>query len=243
MGKYSIGDVWWVRFPYQDEEKEKHRPAIVIDEENIAILAMYVTSKNKDNPYSIAIKNWKETGLSKPSWARIDKIVKISERNMDRKIGELSREDLVRIMQLVAEILTGSFHEFSLIAIKNQEGKYLQVYDERWECWLFPYIRSGSDNKENVDEYVKRCFKIEAPTTYVTCAKHCKYSVSDEVYKIYNHKLYRVGLDTPAYGDLKGEFDINGMKCKWMSIKEMEQDETIMDKNDDVIAFIKTKCL
>lgn len=87
MGKYNIGDVWWVHFPYGDEDKEKRRPAIIIDNETIAILAMYVTSKNKENPYSIEIEDWKETGLSKPSWTRIDKIVSISEWYMDRKIG------------------------------------------------------------------------------------------------------------------------------------------------------------
>ena len=53
MGKYNIGDVWWVHFPYSDSNQKKRRPAIVIDEDTIAILAMYVTSKNKpENPFS-----------------------------------------------------------------------------------------------------------------------------------------------------------------------------------------------
>ena len=29
---------------------------------------------------------------------------------------------------------------------------------------------------------------------------------------------------------------------RWMSIDEMEADESIMEKNDDIIAFVKTKC-
>ena len=51
MEKYNIGEVWWIHFPYHDKDQDKRRPAIVIDDETIAILAMYVTSKNKDNPY------------------------------------------------------------------------------------------------------------------------------------------------------------------------------------------------
>lgn len=86
MEKYNIGEVWWIHFPYHDKDQDKRRPAIVIDDETIAILAMYVTSKNKDNPYSIEIEDWKETGLPKPSWTRIDKIVRISEWYMDRKM-------------------------------------------------------------------------------------------------------------------------------------------------------------
>ena len=195
MEKYNIGEVWWIHFPYHDKDQDKRRPAIVIDDETIAILAMYVTSKNKDNPYSIEIEDWKETGLPKPSWTRIDKIVRISEWYMDRKIGVLSKKDLKKIMQLVAEITTGTFHEFSLIAVKNSTGEYLQKYDERWKCWLFPYIRSTDDNKANVDEYVSELLQTEISAEYITNAKHCKYSESDEVYKIYNHKLYKVLLD------------------------------------------------
>ena len=59
LGKYNIGEVWWTRFPFQDSDEEKHRPAVVIDEKKIAVLAMMVTSKNKDNPYYIEIEDWK----------------------------------------------------------------------------------------------------------------------------------------------------------------------------------------
>ena len=58
MGRYSTGDVWWIHFPYSDSEELKRRPAIVLDE--IAILALYVTTKNKvNNPYCILIEDWK----------------------------------------------------------------------------------------------------------------------------------------------------------------------------------------
>ncbi|XME02229.1 type II toxin-antitoxin system PemK/MazF family toxin [Lachnospiraceae bacterium C1.1] len=87
MEDYNIGDVWWVRFPFSDSNDDKRRPAIVIDDEKIAILAMYVTSKNKDNPFSIKIEDWKNAGLTRESWARIDKIVSIIEWNMLNKIG------------------------------------------------------------------------------------------------------------------------------------------------------------
>lgn len=242
MGKYNIGEVWWVRFPYDDQKNEKHRPAIVIDDDTIAILAMYVTSKDKKNPYSIEIEDWKEAGLSKPSWTRIDKIVCISEWYMDRVIGNLSQRDLTKIIQLVTEITRKSFHEFSLVAIKNSKGKYLQKYDERWDCWLFPYLRSTDNNKENVDDFVSRLFDLEISTEYLCTAKHCKYSVSDDVYKIYNHKLYRVLIDESLENRIESIFDASDSEYQWMSIAEMESDEVIMEKNDDIVAFVKTNC-
>ena len=58
MAKYNIGEVWWTQFPYEEINEEKRRPAIVIDDETIAVLAMMVTSKEKSNPYSIKIDDW-----------------------------------------------------------------------------------------------------------------------------------------------------------------------------------------
>ena len=44
MSNYNVGDVWWVHFPFDEKDQEKYRPAIVIDDDTIAILAMYITS-------------------------------------------------------------------------------------------------------------------------------------------------------------------------------------------------------
>ncbi len=243
MGKYNIGEVWWIHFPYEELDNLKRRPAIVIDDDTIAILAMYVTSKNKENSYySVEIRDWDVTGLKQPSWARIDKIVSVSEWNMDCKIGKLSSRDLVMILQLVAEYTTGATHDFSLLAIKNSEGKYLQKYDDEWKCWLFPYIRSNDKNKENVDDFASNLLHKEISTTYIAHAKHCKYSVRDDVYKIYNHKLYQVLFDEIPENIVNNSLIFDGIKYRWMSIKEMEDNENIMQKNEEVVAFVKSKC-
>lgn len=242
MGKYDIGEIWWVHFPYQEEDIEKRRPAIVIDDETIAVLAMYVTSKDKNNPYSIEIEDWKESGLTRPSWTRIDRIISLNEWYMDRKIGKLSQKDLIKLVQLVAEITSGTFYEFSIVAVKNFEGRYLQKFDERWKCWLFPYIRSSENNKSNVDQYISELLKTTVTTTYISCTKHCKYSISDDVYKIYNHKLYEVSLTQEPLVMREKQFIIDDTKYSWMSIEEMEKDPDIMKKNDDVVSFVKRKC-
>ena len=115
-------------------------------------------------------------------------------------------------------------------------------YDERWECWLFPYLRSTDNNKENVDNFVSQLFHSEMSTEYLCTAKHCKYSVSDGVYKIYNHKLYRVLMDEISENVPESIFGDSDFKYRWMSIEEMEKDQVIMEKNDDIVAFVKTKC-
>ena len=28
MGKYNVGEVWWIHFPYGDKDVEKRRPSV-----------------------------------------------------------------------------------------------------------------------------------------------------------------------------------------------------------------------
>lgn len=241
MGIYKIGEVWWTQFPFEESDEDKHRPAIVIDDENIAVLAMMVTSKEKRNPFCVKIDDWEAAGLSIESWARIDRIIKMDEWRMDRKIGNLSEKDLTKFMQLITEYISNKPHEFSLAAIKNPEGKWLQVYDNRWQCWLFPYFRSADPNKENIDRNVSDLLKMQVTTTYVAVTKHCKYSVSDSQYKIYKHLLYSFSLvDVPDHLQ-EDSFELNGVRYSWKSFDELEKDPEVMEKNEDVIAFVKTK--
>ena len=239
---YNVGDVIWVDYPFADSDRVKHRPAIVINEEYFAILAMYVTSKDNDNPYSIKIDDWREAGLNKESWARIDRIISIHEMDAVGKAGELSHRDLQKILQLEKEINSNKFHEFSIIAIRDSDNRYLQRYDENWNGWLFPYIRSTDNNLPDVCKYVRSEIEIDADAEYVKMAIHCKYSENDKVYKRYKHKLYKIELkDVPEV--LSGEEAlINGIRFKWMSIEDMEKDEKIMSYNDDVVAFVSTYC-
>lgn len=241
LGKYNIGEVWWTQFPFEDSDEDKRRPAIVIDDNTIAVLAMMVTSKAKSNPFCVKIDDWKDAGLKLESWARIDRIINMDEWRMNRKIGNLSERDLKKFMQLIGEFMTDTVHEFSLVAIINSDGKFLQVYDERWKCWLFPYFRSSNFNKENIDKNISDLLKMDITTTYITHTKHCKYSVSDDKYKIYSHKLYKVLLPDIPENMRNDIFEIDGVKYSWMLFENLEGDLNTMKKNDDIIAFIKSK--
>ena len=78
-------------------------------------------------------------------------------------------------------------------------------------------------------------------TDYVAEAIHCKYSVSDKEYKIYNHKLYSYKLRSEPEHMTGNEFVIDGAKYSWMSIEQMENDSEIIRKNSDIVNFVKKK--
>lgn len=235
LRNYETGEIWWVHIPFEDVSKEKRRPAIVLEGNALAVYTAYVTSKNKDNPYTIEIEDWEEAGLKVKSWIRIDRIVSVREMDFDSKIGCLSARDRDKTLQLAMEYMSGASHEFSIIAIKNSKDQYLQKYDTGWNCWLFPYVRSSENNKSNVDKFVSGLFNRELVTRYVAHTKHCKYSVSDNVYKIYNHKLYEVTFSTADEKILPVSDD----KYCWMTFEDMLSDKATAEYNDDVIAFVK----
>ena len=54
--------------------------------------------------------------------------------------------------------------------------------------------------------------------------------------------MYRVLLDEIPEHMLGNTFGISDLKYQWMSIEEMENNQEIMEKNDDIVAFVKTKC-
>lgn len=239
MSKYEIGDVWWVRYPFEEIEKEKHRPAIVIDDETIAILSMYITTQNRNIPYSVQIKNCDHAGLPKDSWARIDKVVSIDKSRFDRKAGSLDVPDLLMVMQLYAEITKNISHDFCLLAVQNSEGKFLQIYDSDWKSWLFPYFRSTDNNKASMDANVQELFGPNSSARYIAKEIHCKYSERDNVYKIYNHKLYKP-LNAQIHDFMNcEEFEYKGTKYKWLSLEELESDANVLKKNSEVINFVK----
>lgn len=242
MNNYTIGDVLLVDYPYDNSIQSKLRPAIVVNDNQILVLCMYVTSKNKDHHYSIEILDWKQAGLESPSWARIDRVAPIEEYQVFERLGVLSDRDFEKIFTLYKKYVLKDFREFSLLAIKNPDGKFLQKYDERWDCRLFPYFRTEEDNKAAADKIASELVQNKVYTQYVTTAKHCKYSVSDQVYKIYNHKLYRLNLDILPEHMTGDEFEINGTKYSWLSIRQMENSSVIMEKNEEIVAFVKCNC-
>lgn len=156
---------------------------------------------------------------------------------------------LLNDKQLLNDIknINGIEHPFSLIAIKDtfheHPNRFLLYYDVRWKCWLFPNIRSdGSDtqNEQNIRERISHDLKIninQVNATFLESRIQTKFSVSDQIQKVYEHKLYKVVIPIPKDMHRKS-FEKDGCKYCWMSKYEMLQDDDIRKNNLDVVEFI-----
>lgn len=137
-------------------------------------------------------------------------------------------------------------HNHSLVVIrdtfKQQAGRFLVYYDERWDCKLFLNFKTvNGDNETAILERVSASLQIpkeNISARYLTSRVQEKYSVSHDETRVYNHRLYEVVINRFTDDMKKDDFVINGVHYFWMTISEMQKDSNIMTKNMDVVDFV-----
>lgn len=140
-------------------------------------------------------------------------------------------------------------HPFSIVVVKNEFKQYpdrfLVYYDSRWKCRLFLNFRTQQDMTEN-EEKIKRGLsnalqvdisdiKIDYKNTYL----HKKFSYSDQCEKWYEHTIYQAHISHMPETEQSDSFVINGRQYFWMSLPEMERDQIMMERNNDIVSFVK----
>ena len=108
---YKKGDIILVPFPFSDELNAlKKRPALVLSNElqnrmTDHIICMMITSTSLINELDVAIVNWEECGLMKPSFARPHKIFTIEQKLILKKLGQIQPSDLQNVMNAFLKIV------------------------------------------------------------------------------------------------------------------------------------------
>ena len=129
--KAVIGEIWLVLIPIisYDEEgnvniKLQKRPCLIVDDGRGLIVEqdkrnyhiLKLTTQN--DPYKRKpIKNWRQLGLKRKSYVRIEMPIKLEEEQLDRKIAELSSNDLVEMYSEIYGIL-------NIQALEKMANKY-----------------------------------------------------------------------------------------------------------------------
>lgn len=161
------------------------------------------------------------------------------------KKNKYTKEDLLNDICDLDQIT----HPFSIIAIKDTfnsyPNKFLLYYDERWDCKFFFSYRTLDDDNKNIKNIKTRLSnELKTPiksinVDYITENIYQKYSVSDKIQKMYDHKIYYAKI-SKFNDELKNKhFIIDGKKFYWMTIQEMESDPNIIEKNLDIVNLVK----
>lgn len=130
----------------------------------------------------------------------------------------------------------------SIIIIKNPSGEYLQVFDDRWNSYLFLNTKIKEEKtEENIKNEVLNRFgglkKIQV--TFLMDKIHTKFSESAKIEKTYHHYFYLVSISNFPKEMLAKEFKIEEINYRWFSQEELEQNERIMEVNSDIVGYIK----
>lgn len=108
-------------------------------------------------------------------------------------------------------------HIHSIIIIKK-DNKFLNYYDKRWECYLFPNIKGN-----NIESIKKKYNTTNVKLLFDKV--HDKYSIPYDEVKTYHHYFYEVNID-----NVDGEY---------FSIEELLNDFKTKENNEDIINYIR----
>lgn len=115
----EIGEIWLVTIPILEFDdngdinvKIQKRPCLILDDgrgliveaDNRNFHVLKLTTQY-DRYKRKLIKNWKELGLAKKSYVRIEMPIKIEKEQFDRKITVLPEEQLLDIYNDVYQII------------------------------------------------------------------------------------------------------------------------------------------
>lgn len=133
--KAVVGEIWVVLIPIISYDEEKNvtiklqkRPCLIVDDgrgllveqdkRNYHILKL--TTQN--DPYKRKlIKSWKEIGLKRKSYVRIEMPIKLEEEQLEHKITELQTDELVEMYKEIYDIL--NIDALEKMANKSQSNR------------------------------------------------------------------------------------------------------------------------
>lgn len=132
-------DVCRVNFKFEDEDIYKTRPALVINANQIAILAYKMTSNlSRKDDLEYEIIEWRKAGLDRPTVVRIGKVQDISNSPFIIKLGRLEKIDIDNIKNIMDQnnIKYDSLKENKMLLKEEWFDDYEEQADEYYDNGL-----------------------------------------------------------------------------------------------------------
>lgn len=110
MARVLRGDVLWAELdPTRGREQAGRRPVLVIshdvfNERSGTVIAMAITSQVPRSGFPITVELM-SGGLPKRSWVKVSQIRTLSVERLTKRIGRVSPEELLRIVEGLNEIV------------------------------------------------------------------------------------------------------------------------------------------
>lgn len=87
-------EIWWAYVKFRESDMEKIRPVIILDDETVFVIGLYITSSSPRPGYDdYIIQDWEMAGLEKQSTVRLDERLRLSHEKILTRIGCISQRD------------------------------------------------------------------------------------------------------------------------------------------------------
>lgn len=93
-------EIYWADVDFDDKYVWKRRPVLVVNSNCMFTLCFKMTSKERKGRREYKVIDWKEAGLSKPTWVRLGKKIKFDDTSHFDFIGNLTRRDADNIIKI-----------------------------------------------------------------------------------------------------------------------------------------------
>ena len=137
-------------------------------------------------------------------------------------------------------------HNHSIVIIKDTFNDYsnrmLVYYDMRWDCKLFLNYKENPNNESFIKQHLSQELKIDLSNIelkYLGQKIHEKFSESSKENKTYCHKFYIASIKKFPKMMQQDAFECDSKKYFWMTTADLEQDDNVQKKNNDILQFIK----
>ena len=110
MAKILRGDIFWADLnPVVGHEQAGRRPVVILSRDVFnfrsgTVIAMALTSQSPkaDFPFTLKLRSLE---LPKESWAKISQIRTLSVKRLGQKLGHVSSEELLKLIEGLNEII------------------------------------------------------------------------------------------------------------------------------------------
>ena len=108
MSSVVLYGVYTARFPFLDNDKDKIRPVVVVSKthgQHNIVSVVPVSSQVAQEDIDIELQDWPNSGLVKPSIARVHRLSALLQSELTSQLGVLSVSDRNNLLKSLKKLL------------------------------------------------------------------------------------------------------------------------------------------
>ncbi|HEU5187276.1 MAG TPA: type II toxin-antitoxin system PemK/MazF family toxin [Candidatus Saccharimonadales bacterium] len=107
MSGPKLFGIYTAQFPFLDAQEVKIRPVIVVGKpwgQHKVLAVVPISSKSELEDVDVALPNWSDEGLLKPSVARVHRLTTMLQSDLIAELGELTRDDKQNLQSALRQL-------------------------------------------------------------------------------------------------------------------------------------------